>query len=393
MPNKTEDLLNRLEEMPLTKMDKAAFRALMRLQVWLTGRTHELMLAFGDGAQALLLKHADKDGLLDSGTAFAAQTEINTLWGDTWTEWMKTFERTREEAARIAFGVQAQFHDRLVLPVVEEIRPPAPEGASPQMRERAEFGGKVLVEGVTDAVYDPQLRILLQVAGEYLYGDGMTLSGRVWRIDRQARDGISSAILKGVQSGDSAWNIAKSLDGFLGAGQDCPRWTSTRLYGMTATDKTTSTAGLISGKACDGQGVSYQSLRLARTEIQKIHNLANDRMMAQEPWVREEQVHLSAAHPKRDICDDVVEKNGGVYSVGEIELPLHPNCLCYKTAVLVSEKEFTDELNGWANGTQASPTFDAYAQSLGVDLSTSLAPESVNLAVWLLSDELDEWMK
>ena len=368
MIKKTDALLSKLDEMPLTKMDRAAFRALMRLQVWFTGRTHELMLAFGNGAQTLLLKHADNDGLLDSGTAFLAQTEINNLWGDTWTEWMKTFERTREEAARIAFGVQAQHHDRLVRDQV--------------IRHRG-----TLAESVSKGVYTPQLRILLDAAGEYLYGDGLNLSGRVWRIDRQTRDGISAAILKGVQSGDSAWGIAKELEQFLGAGQDCPVWTAERLYRSKISNPLS-----VGGKACDGQGVSYNALRLARTEIQKIHNLANDRMMAQEPWVREEQIHLSAAHPKKDVCDDVVNKNDGIYSVGEIELPLHPNCLCYKTAVLVGEKEFIAELNGWLNGTQASPTFDAYAQSLGVDLSTSLAPESVNLAVWMLSDELDEWM-
>ena len=378
MSIKTDSLLDKLDKIPLTRVDNAAFRALMRLQLWFTGETHRIMLDFGKGAMAEIVRRADDDGLLDGGTAFLAQTEINNVWGDAWKLWMDTFERARKEAAQIAFGVQAQYHDRLVLPVVEKFITDS-DGA--------------ITESVGGGVYDPQLRILLNVAGEYLYGDNLNLSGRIWRIDRETRNGINAVLLNGVQSGDSAWNIAKQLEQFLGAGQDCPRWAKDRLYGMSASDRTTSARGLFTGADCSGQGVSHNALRLARTEIQKIHNLANDRMMAQEPWVKEEQIYLSAAHPKKDICDDVVNKNDGVYPKGEIELPLHPNCLCRKAAVLVSKKEFTDELNGWLNGTQDSATFDAYARDLGVDLSTSLRPESINLAVWLLSNDLDEWME
>jgi len=145
------------------------------------------------------------------------------------------------------------------------------------------------------------------------------------------------------------------------------------------------------GDACNGSGVSYNALRLARTEIQKIHSLATDRMMAKQPWVQEEQIHLSAAHPETDICDDTAQggRDGkGIYSVGEIELPLHPNCLCYKTAVLMSESDFTSRLNGWLKQEQDWPEMDSYASDLGVDLSADLLPAAINLAVWMFGEEL-----
>lgn len=142
--------------------------------------------------------------------------------------------------------------------------------------------------------------------------------------------------------------------------------------------------------------MSYKALRLARTEIQKIHALATDRMMAMQPWVEAEKVNLSAAHPERDECDDVVEggeKGDGVYPVGTIELPLHPNCLCYKTAVLMDQKQFTNDLRAWMRGERPWAEMDAYAADLGVDLNTSLLPAALTLAVWLFGDSLKDWLK
>lgn len=392
---KTAELIEKLDEIPLGRMYPAAFRALMRLQVYFTGRTHELMLDFGERAQGMIMRAGGKDQVLDGTSGFGLQSDLVRTWGDTWTEWVAEFQQVRREAAAIAFGVQAVYHDRLIRPVVSEQLPVVSEQLPVISNQLPVISEAVISESVADGVYDPQLRILLDVAEEYLYGDGLNLSGRIWRIDRETREGINIALLNGIQNQSSAWDIAKDLEKFLGAGQDCPRWTSTRLYGMSASEKTTSTKGLLSGKACDGSGVSYKALRLARTEVQKIHNIASDRMMAQQPWIEEEQIHLSAAHPETDICDDIVSggRDGqGIYPKGEIALPLHPECLCRKSAVLMPEKEFTLMLNGWLKG-ESFPAMDRYAADLGVDLSTSLMPAAVNLAVWLFSDKLKEWLQ
>lgn len=391
---KTDELIDKLDEIPLGRMYQAGFKALMRLQVYFTGRTHELMLEFRDRAQAAILR-GGRDEVFDGTAGFTVQSNLLRLWGDTWSNWSAEFQQVRREAGRIAFGVMAVHHERLIVAPLSD--PPVAEATSPQIGESARFGGKQLNESVADGVFDPQLRILLDVAEQFLYGDGVNLSARIWKIEREARDGINMVLLNGIQKSDSAWNIARDLEQFLGASEDCPRWTSTRLYGRTKKEIASGdTTGLLSGNACDGSGVSYNAMRLARTEIQKIHNLATDRMMAQQPWVEQEQVHLSAAHPETDICDDVVgggEDGQGIYAKGEIELPLHPNCLCYKTAVLMPEKQFTSQLNGWLRGIEEWPEMDQYASDLGVDLSTSLMPAAVNLAVWLFSDDLEKWLK
>ena len=375
--------LDQLESVPLGRMYQASFQALMRLQLYFTGRTHELMLEFRDKANGAILR-ASKPEPLDGAMGFGLQAELLRMWGDTWSAWTAEFQQIRREAGWIAFGVQAVFHERLVV------------SASASLAE-ARSAQREFTESVVDGVYDPQLRILLNAAEQYLYGDALNLSGRIWRIDRETRDGINMVILNGIQRGASAWDLAKELEQFLGAGQDCPRWTSTRLYGKTKKQIAGGDlGGLLSDSDCDGRGVAYNALRLARTEIQKIHSLATDRMMAQQPWVLEEKIHLSAAHPEEDICDETVSggRDGqGIYDKGEIELPLHPNCLCYKTAVLMPEKEFTTKLRGWMTKSESWPEMDQYASDLGVDTGTSLLPAAVRLAVWLFSDDLKAWLK
>ncbi len=376
-----KELIEQLEQIPLGRMYLAGYKALMRLQIYFTGRTHEILLEFGDRARGAVLRAAGKEQMLNGSSALELQSEMWRLWGDAWSTWSAEFQQIRRESGRIAFGVAAMFHDRLLVQKMTGLK----ESQIPIQEQAAE------------GVFEPQLRTLIDVSEQYIYGDGLTLSGRIWQIDREARDGINAVILNGVQNGDSAWNIAKDLELFLGAGEDCPRWTSTRLYGRTKKEIAAGDlTGLVRGDECDGSGVSYNALRLARTEIQKIHSLATDRMLALQPWVEQEQIHLSPAHAETDICDEVVQggQNGeGIYPVGEIELPLHPNDLCYKTAVLMGEKEFTSNLSGWMNDTKAWPEMDEYSNNLVVPVESSMAPSAISLAVWMFSDKLQEWMQ
>jgi len=383
MESKTSKLIARLDEVALGNLDKASFKALLRLQVFFTGRTHELMIEFGKQATAILLEHGGKDGILDGGSGYSAQIEMLNAWGDTFKTWQDEFLAARREAVSLPFGVMAVRHERLVVDTVVSIRAGESRATQPP--------GYEFNEAISSGVFKPQIEILLQAAAEWFYGDAQNLSGRIWRIDGEGRDAINRAIMQGVADGDSAWNMAKKLEQFLGAGMDCPRWTSTRLYGRTASDKSAGdTTGLLAGNDCDGRGVSYNALRLARTEIQKAHALATDKVMAAQPWVEMEACHLSASHPEADECDDIVsggDKNDGVYPVGTVQYPLHPNCFCYKTAVMMDEKAFTSSLNGWLNG-ESWPEMDGYSNSIGGDLNVSLMSNAASLAVWLFGEDL-----
>ena len=388
-------VLAQLDGIPLSRMYQASFRAAVRLHLFFTGFTHELFGEFTDKARSLILKKGGRDQVLDSTAGFEVQSELLKLWGDTFSKWSDTFYKVRVEAASIPFGVLAVSHERLVIPAVSGLD---------TAEERRLLDQRVLQESVQDGVFSPQLSILLTAASEHLYGDSLNLSARVWKIDRESRDGIRDVLLRGITNGDSAWNIAQELEQFLGANADCPRWTSTRLYGRTKTQIAQGDTAGLQASPCDGRGVSYNALRLARTEIQKAHALATDRIMAAQPWVEKEQVHLSAAHPETDICDEIVsggEGGKGIYPVGTQENPFHPNCLCYKTAVLMDEKQFTSQLNGWLKGEQDWAEMDAYASLINggntsstpaASLSAGLLPNAINLAVWLFGKNLEKWI-
>jgi len=382
--NKSERaLVQRLDEVALNTLDTAAFKALLRLQVFFTGRTHELLIEFGKQARAILLDHGNAEGTFDALSGYRARTDLIREWSHTFAAWQGEFLAARREAVSLPYGVLAVRHERLVVSIRAEVQERATQ---PPM-----------AEAIEDGVFKSQIDVLLKRAEEYLYGDGITLDNRIWRIDEAGRDAINTIIMQGVVDGESAWNMAQQLEQLLGAGQGCPRWTSTRLYGRTASDRAAGDpTGLLSGDDCNGRGVAYKALRLARTEIQKIHALATDRLMAQQPWVEKEQCHISAAHPQADECDDVIAKGEdgkGIYPVGTIEYPLHPNCFCYKTAVLMDEMAFTSQLNGWLNGSQEWSAMDDYAHTIGVDVSTSLMPDAVSLAVWLFGDALEDVLK
>lgn len=387
------EMLAQLEKVPLGRLYQASFKAVIRAQMFFTGWTHELFGDFTDRARGLILREGGNDGLIDSVGAYTVQAELLKRWGDVFDDWSRMFNRVRVEAGSIPFGVLAVAHERLVREAVVSIRAEEHRPTRPALQERVE-----------DGVFSPQLSLLLNAARDITYGDNLNLSARIWRVDREARDGIANVLLRGVTNQSSAWEIARELEEFLGANQDCPRWTSTRLYGRTKKQIAQGdTTGLVS-RPCDGRGVSYNALRLARTEIQKIHSLATDRIMAAQPWVEKEQVHLSEAHPEPDICDDIVaggEGGKGIYPVGEQSLPFHPNCLCYKTAVLMSEAEFTSRLRGWTRGEESWSELDRYAELVsggrsqvdGEALNASILPNAINLAVWLFGDQLEKWLK
>jgi hypothetical protein len=323
-----------------------------------------------------------------------ALVKITREWDKAWMEgWVPQFQAMRREAASIPFGTMAVMAGKFVKG--------KERGALSVERGATELGAgrREMSEGVKGLVFEPQLQALLEAANQRLYGDGLRLSSRIWKTDREARDGVQQVLMAGVADGKSAWQVAQDLEEFLGADEDCPRWTSTRLGALTKKDIASGDRrGLKTGEDCDGQGVAYKALRLARTEIQTVHHMASDRLMAVQPWVEQEQINLSPAHPTDDICDDVIaegEDGKGIYPKGTIALPLHPHCMCYKTAVLPSEAEFTERLKAWVNGGEDAG-MDEYAAFIGATKTeateTDLAAAGTiveALAVWLWGSEAD----
>jgi len=360
-----------LANIPVKRAGVAQQAALMRLQLWFTGETHRILSKFSEKAARYVRQYAGSDGVPGGGEMYQAQRSILSAWDETFIEtWLPLFPAVRREAAAIPFGTLALRHKQYF------------DLAKKQLSE----------DQAGSPVFEPQLAAVVEAANQRIYADGLTLSSRVWKLDRDARAGLQRTLMAGLTEQKSAWDVAKDLEGFLGAGQDCPRWVSTRLYVLTKKDIASGDRrGLKTGKECDGQGVAYKALRMARNEIQAVHHEASRAIMAAQPWVEKEQINLSPAHPKPDICDDVVkggEGGKGIYPIGQIVLPIHVSCLCFSTAVLMRPTAFVQELRGWQDG-EPDPALDDYAAFLGVPkadvagLDLFASPIAQALAVWL----------
>lgn len=352
--------------------------ALLRLHLKLTAKAHALFLGYADSISLKLLSVAGSDGIISPVAQAGILLYADKAWRDMYAEWKALFTAGRAIAAAIPFGVLAQYHQYFIPAALSESSPV-----------------EIAARGVP--FFEQQLQIILDETAARVYSDNFKLSDRIWRLDRDSRAGLRDAVNQVIASGESAYDGAKRVEKFLGAGRDCPRWTSTRLSLTKGEIAGGDTRGLLSGNPCGSEGVAYNALRLMRNEIQIAHHAASDALFARQPWIEKEQINLSPAHPVTDICDDVVgsgEGGEGIYDKGTILLPLHVQCLCYKTAVLMADTDFRDKMRDWLAGGEWA-AMDDYAAWLGANRETVvgfLGSDVIkqlmfNFDTWLSGDE------
>lgn len=364
-----------LGDLPVVGAEGYQQRGLMRLQVMLTGEVHQLLIDLADDLRGKVMEAAGEDGSLAMEKSFGLQVYAGERWRVFFDEFVRVFGEARRQAAELPFGVLVRRHNwyaRKAKAGLEEAGPVA-----------ADVSG----------VFDGQIEEVLGAAAERIYSDSFNLSNRIWRLDKDSLEGIQEVVYRGIAEERSAWDIATELEEYLGPGRDCPRWTRWRLYGKTkAQIAAGDTGGLYRGDECAGQGVAYNALRLARNEVQIAHHGATDAIFGRQPWIEMEQVLLSPDHPPIGCeCEDVVaggENGDGTYPKGEIMLPIHVQCLCYKVAVLMEPETFVDRLRGWMSGEEAWPAMDEYAGWL--DVPVGEPPEVVMAA--RVADVLVKWV-
>lgn len=360
-----------LTDIPFNRIYQAQQLALVRLQLFTVAHVSQLILEVGSAANRALTK-SGRDAVVDGLTAYRAKQALNEAWGEFIAKYTTLLDVVTTEAASIAIGVMGRMHEEIVTPAVvalEEAQEPSPDGNL----------GSILNQ-IIGRAREQQL-------------SGRAFSDRIWVLNHEGKAGIDRVVDLGLANGISAWETAANLEQYLGAGKNCPEWALTRLYSLSKSEIARGNpTGLVTGNDCAGQGVAYNALRLARTEISRHFAIATDELMTLTPWVEEEQCNLSSAHTGRDECDLVVEggRDGkGIYPVGTIHYPLHPHCMCYKTHVLMDNDDFVNKLSGWKSG-DSWPAMDTYQQMLGsggllTDFTKSLIASA--LVRWVTADE------
>lgn len=85
-------------------------------------------------------------------------------------------------------------------------------------------------------------------------------------------------------------------------------------------------------------GVSYASMRLARTEINNAFHATSIDRYQESVYVESVDWNLSSSHPSDDDCNLIMEN--GPYPKDQVPLKPHPNCFCYITPRMISEEAF-----------------------------------------------------
>jgi hypothetical protein len=91
------------------------------------------------------------------------------------------------------------------------------------------------------------------------------------------------------------------------------------------------------------------------------------------------------------------EGGQGIYPVGQVSLPLHVQCLCYKASVRQDQAAFVERLRGWMRG-GPDVGLDDYARFVGLRANQkqslgnlSLLEDSIAaiLGIWLFGGEAE----
>lgn len=166
---------------------------------------------------------------------------------------------------------------------------------------------------------------------------GLKLSDRIWQQGEKAQEAIRNILEEAAATGQSAMETARLLQQYvrkdaLTLAKDYPNLMH-RLKGRIPND------------------ISYEALRLARSETSKaywngvIESARNSPSYKGTKWI------LNRSHPVTDICDVYADHDEGlgygVYAPGSEPRYPHPNCICTIVAVHEQPEEFLKKLKNW----------------------------------------------
>ncbi|MBF0453648.1 MAG: hypothetical protein HQL72_02385 [Magnetococcales bacterium] len=219
------------------------------------------------------------------------------------------------------------------------------------LREAAQLGVSPLVE--MEAAAMPKVaEEAVRFVRHFTAADGLRLSDRLWRVDRQAREVVTRAVESSVIQGHSA---AQAATAFLERGERVPKLVRDQLAKSTGGKIARSAGEVLTGKVGSPW---FNTLRVMRTEINRAHGEAYMAGAEADPEVAGFRFLLSPRHPRADICDLHASANlyglgPGVYPSREkCPWPAHPFTLSFvevvfKDEVSESDKKGKEDPVGW----------------------------------------------
>jgi len=282
----------------------------------------ERMSALFEGLAAFavsrVLRTADEEGQIPRSAMYDLQREI----GD---RIMRTFLSPGREGQLAPFEV---LPDRSVYPLSSYMRalwtgiteamqiPVEQHAAIMERRLPADLklqlkAGRASEQG---EVFTPNPLAQYDAPHLWLDPNGHDLSDRIWRTANNTRRRMDMMLEDYITRGRGALPLAKDIEQFLQPGRQ-----------------------LIRTKTPYGTDVSYDAMRLARTEISRAHAQAHEASARANPFVVALRWRLSPQHPCCDVCDTL---DGKEFPLDDLPaLPAHPQCLCRWENVMTEDRD------------------------------------------------------
>jgi hypothetical protein len=180
---------------------------------------------------------------------------------------------------------------------------------------------------------------------------GLKLSGRIWDLSKGAGEVLLNIIQDGIVGGQDAITTARALEKYVRADANVM---SKYYEGMMERMK-----GRIPGD------LSYQALRVARTETTAALGQGSIQSARASPSCTGIKFCLSSAHRVRDICDELASHDVGlglgVYAVDDPPpYPAHPNTLSFLVEQHVSSTDFVRQLREWIDNPTSHPALNTW---------------------------------
>lgn len=185
--------------------------------------------------------------------------------------------------------------------------------------------------------------------------NGVRVSRRIWQASDTARKGIRDVIHVGVATGRDVVQVARDLERYVRRGRQ-----------TLAADYPNMMRRM---NRRIPKNLSYEALRVARTETTKAYHEGTFSRGRVNPAYRGVKWTLSLAHPLPDVCDllatqDLYGMGEGVYPKGEEPALPHPNCLCTVIPVVIETPQLVQDLRAWMEDPTSRPWLEDWYNSV-----------------------------
>ncbi|MCD9025758.1 retron-type reverse transcriptase [Cohnella silvisoli] len=265
-------------------------------------------------------------------------------------------------SGRLMAVVESKLND-----LAERLRSDYTETIGGHIREAAKIGaqtnkaitidlmhGKVQVPRVTKAGIDQLYFRVNEDAVRAIWdrtSHGLKLSDRIWNASKEARRVMTEIVQDAVATGQDAVQTARLLEQYVRPDANIPVKYYKGLLERTQ------------GGIPDD--LSYQALRVARTETTAALGQGTIKSAQVSPSAIGIQFCLSPSHQIQDICDELARHDeglgSGVYPLDNPPpYPAHPNTLSFLVEKHRDSKDFVSDLKAWLNNPDSRPELESW---------------------------------